>query len=251
MRVANCVNGSSVFAIYPALFFDPGGRAGPQPRRSQTARGLREDAGRTRRRRSVTEAGAPCRNHRLTKPERTNHTTAPNGDSRGSTSNVKRSSSRPSAKRQVISSGLTTSITIARLPVRRSTTISPRCGMDHLHRGGDAKRRHGHCSACGRNRRRHRHPSSSRSSRRRGGRGRPPLLCSFERLLCSRLRFEQLAPYVEKRPTDEDSSPEQDESSNDGHRDRYAGKLRDEAHAFTTNIAHGHGGLLKRRHDYL
>src|SRR5438128_10047087 len=120
--------------VYAAFFFDPGGRAGPQPRRSQTARGLREDSGRTRRRRSVTEAGGPCRNHRLTKPERTNHTTEPNGDSRGSTSNVKRSSSRPSAKRQVISSGLTTSITIARLPVRRSTTISPRCGMDHLHR---------------------------------------------------------------------------------------------------------------------
>src|SRR6266705_5683603 len=128
MRVANCVQGSSVFAINAISFFAP-------ERRSQTARGLREDSnGRTSRRRSVTEAGAPCRNHRLTKPERTNHTTEPNGDSRGSTSNVKRSSSRPSAKRQVISSGLTTSITIARLPVRRSTTISPRCGMDHLHR---------------------------------------------------------------------------------------------------------------------
>src|SRR5438552_4069909 len=118
--------GSSVFAILAISFF--------APERSQTARGLPEEAvGRTRRGRSVTEAGAPCRKHRLTKPERTNHTTAPNGDSRGSTSNVKRSSSRPSAKRQVISSGLTTSITIARLPVRRSTTISPRCGMDHLH----------------------------------------------------------------------------------------------------------------------
>src|SRR5437016_10838148 len=222
MRVANCEMGSSVFAIHAISFFAP-------ERRSQTARGLREDSdGRTRRRRSVTEAAAPCWNHRFTKPERKSHTSGPSGtnrppprgsrrDSRGSTSNVKRSSSRPSAKRQVISSGLTTSITIARLPVRRSTTISPRCGMDHLHRGGDAKRRHGHCSACGRNRRRHRHPSSSRSSRRRGGRGRPPLLCSFERLLCSRLRFEQLAPYVEKRPTDEDSSPEQDESGNDGH----------------------------------
>src|SRR3989442_3070138 len=111
----------------PLWFFAP-------ERRSQTARGLREDSdGRTRRRRSVTEAGAPCRNHPLTKPERKNHTSE-NGDSRGSTSNVKRSSSRPSAKRQVISSGLTTSITIARLRVRRSTTISPRCGMDHLHR---------------------------------------------------------------------------------------------------------------------
>src|SRR3989454_5178132 len=128
MRVANCAMGSSVFAIHAISFFAP-------ERRSQTARGLREEAdGRTRRRRSVTEAGTPCRNHRLMKPERKNHTSEPNGDSRGSTSNVKRSSSRPSAKRQVISSGLTTSITIARLPVRRSTTISPRCGMDHLHR---------------------------------------------------------------------------------------------------------------------
>src|SRR5437667_4132616 len=76
--------------------------------------------------------------------------------------------------------------------------------------------------------------------------GRPPLLCSFERLSCSRFRFEQLAPYVEERPTDEHGGPEQDESGNDGHRDRYAGKPRDEAHAFTTNITHGHGGLLKR-----
>src|SRR5439155_20897259 len=59
--------------------------------------------------------------------------------------------------------------------------------------------------------------------------GRPPLLCSFERLSCSRFRFEQLAPYVEERPTDEHGSPEQDESGNDGHRNRYAGKLRDEA----------------------
>src|SRR5216117_503490 len=128
MRVANCVSGSSALATYAAFFFQPG-------RQSQTARELREESdGCTSRRRSVTEAGTPCRNHRLTKPERTNHTTEPNGDSRGSTPNVKRSSSRPSAKRQVISSGLTTWITIARLPVRRSTTISPRCGMDHLHR---------------------------------------------------------------------------------------------------------------------
>jgi len=44
-------------------------------------------------------------------------------------------------------------------------------------------------------------------------------------------------------PADEHSSPEQDESGNDGHRDRYAGKPRAEAHAFTTNITHGHGGL--------
>src|SRR6266566_680914 len=193
MRVANCVSGSSVFAIHAISFFAP-------ERRSQTARGLREDSdGRTRRRRSVTEAGAPCRNHRLTKPERTNHTSEPKGDSRGSTSNVKRSSSRPSAKRQVISSGLTTSITITRLPVRRSTTISPRCGMDtsigSLSRGCET-----------------------------GRPGRPPLLCSFERLSCSRFRFEQLAPYVEERPTDEHGSPEQDESGNDGHRDGYAGK---------------------------
>src|SRR5438132_11307843 len=81
--------------------------------------------------------------------------------------------------------------------------------------------------------------------------GRPPLLCSFERLSCSRFRFEQLAPYVEERPTDEHGSPEQDESGNDGHRDRYAGKLRDEAHGFTTNITQGHGGLLKRWPAYL
>jgi len=81
--------------------------------------------------------------------------------------------------------------------------------------------------------------------------GRPPLLCSFERLLCSRLRFEQLAPYVEERPTDEHGGPEEDESSNDGYRDRYAGKLRDEAYAFTTNVTHGHGGLLKRQPAYL
>src|SRR2546422_4619263 len=83
-------------------------------------------------------------------------------------------------------------------------------------------------------------------ARRRDGRGRPPLLCSSERLSCSRFRFEQLAPHVEERPTDEHGSPEQDESGNDGHRDRYAGKPRDEAHAFTTNITHGHGGLLRR-----
>src|SRR5436189_5139231 len=219
--------GSSVFAIHAISFFAP-------ERRSQTARGLREDSdGRTRRRRSVTEAAAPCWNHRFTKPERKSHTSGPSGtnrppprgsrrDSRGSTSNVKRSSSRPSAKRQVISSGLTTSITIRRLPVRRSTTISPRCGMGHLHRLLEQGMRNGTAG------------------------GRPPLLRCFERLLCSRLRFEQLAPHVEERPTDEHGGPEQDESSNDGHRDRYAGKPRDEAHAFTTNITHGHGGLLKR-----
>src|SRR6059036_2067817 len=216
MRVANCVKGSSVFAIHAISFFAPEGR-------SQTARGLREGSdGRTRRKRSVTEAGAPCWNHRLTKPERKNHTSEPNGDSRGSTSNVKRSSRRPSAKRQVISSGLTTSITIRRLPVRRSTTISPRCGMGHLHRLLEQGMRNGTAG------------------------GRPPLLRCFERLLCSRLRFEQLAPHVEERPTDEHGSPEQDESGNDGHRHRYAGKLRDQAHAFTTNVTHGHGGLLKR-----
>src|SRR5207249_6673016 len=79
----------------------------------------------------------------------------------------------------------------------------------------------------------------------------PPLLCGFEGLSCSRFRFEQLAPYVEERPTDEHGGPEQDESSNDGLRDRYAGKLRDEAQAFTTNITHGHGGLLKRQPAYL
>src|SRR4029450_3480567 len=32
MRVANCVQGSSAFAIYVALFFDPGGRPGPRRR---------------------------------------------------------------------------------------------------------------------------------------------------------------------------------------------------------------------------
>jgi len=69
--------------------------------------------------------------------------------------------------------------------------------------------------------------------------------------LCSRLRFEQLAPYVEERPTDEHGGPEENESSNDGYRDRYAGKLRDEAYAFTTNVTHGHGGLLKRQPAYL
>src|SRR3989442_1611148 len=50
-----------------------------------------------------------------------------------------------SPKRQVISSGLTTWIPIARLPVRRSTTISPRCGMDtsngSLRRGCEEKAR--------------------------------------------------------------------------------------------------------------
>src|SRR5438445_13207144 len=76
-------------------------------------------------------------------------------------------------------------------------------------------------------------------------------LRSLERLSCSRLRFEQLAPHIEERPTDEHGSPEQDKSGNDGHRDRYAGKPRDEAHAFTTNITHGHGGLLKRQPAYL
>src|SRR5256885_12704886 len=117
MRVANCVQTTSAFAIYAAFVFDPGGRLGPQPRRSQTARELREEPdGCTSRRRSVTEAGAPCRNHRLTKPER-NHTSEPNGDSRGSTSNVKRSSRRPSAKRQGIFSGLTTSVHLT--PVAR------------------------------------------------------------------------------------------------------------------------------------
>src|SRR5438093_7790727 len=118
-----------------AFVFQPGCR-------SQTARELREESdGCTSRRRSVTEAGAACRNHRLTKPEKKSHTSEPSGtnrppprgsrrDSRGSSSNVKRSSSRPSPKRQVTSSGLSTPITIARLPVRRSTTISPHCGMD-------------------------------------------------------------------------------------------------------------------------
>src|SRR5213083_553902 len=80
---------------------------------------------------------------------------------------------------------------------------------------------------------------------------RPPLLCGFERPSCSRFRFEQLAPHVEERPTDEHGSPEQDKSGNDGHRDRYAGKPRDEAHTFTTNITHGHGGLLQRQPAYL
>src|SRR5947207_1146156 len=113
MRVANCVSGSSVFAIHAISFFAP-------ERRSQTARGLREESdGCTSRRRSVTEAAAPCRNHRLTKPEKKSHTNEPSGtnrppprgsrrDSRGSSSNVKRSSSRPSPKRQVTSSGLST-----------------------------------------------------------------------------------------------------------------------------------------------
>src|SRR6266571_2399033 len=121
-------------------------------RSSRLSAGLRRrgnyektQTGGTRRRRSVTEAGAPCRNHRFTKPERKNHTSEPNGDSRGSSSNVKRSSSRPSAKRQVASSGLSTRITIARLPVRRSTTISPHCGMDisigSLRRGCEEKAR--------------------------------------------------------------------------------------------------------------
>src|SRR5947199_8729349 len=41
-----------------------------------------------------------------------------------------------------------------------------------------------------------------RSSRRREKLGRPRLLRRFERLSCSRLRCEQLAPYVEeRRPT--------------------------------------------------
>src|SRR2546425_5654164 len=108
MRVANCVMGSSVFAIHAIAFFAP-------ERRSQTARGLREDSdGRTRRRRSVTEAAAPCWNHRFTKPERKSHTSGPSGtnrppprgsrrDSRGSTSNVKRSSSRPSEVEPLLS----------------------------------------------------------------------------------------------------------------------------------------------------
>src|SRR5207245_4578160 len=77
------------------------------------------------------------------------------------------------------------------------------------------------------------------------------ILCSFERLLCSRLRFEQLAPDVEERPAGEHDSPEYFFQADDGIRDRYAGKPRAEAHAFTTNITHGHGGLLKRQPDYL
>ena len=32
MRVANCVHTSSVFAIYAAFFFEPGGRPGPRRR---------------------------------------------------------------------------------------------------------------------------------------------------------------------------------------------------------------------------
>src|SRR2546429_8852213 len=88
--------------------------------------------------------------------------------------------------------------------------------------------------------------SSARSSPAAGRPGTAASLRSSERLSCSRFRFEQLAPHVEERPTDEHGSPEQDESGNDGHRDRYAGKPRDEAHALTTNITHGHGGLLTR-----
>src|SRR5439155_13874375 len=83
----------------------------------------------------------------------------------------------------------------------------------------------------------------NRSSRGATGAAAPASLRGLARLPCSRPGFEQLAPYVEERPTDEHGSAEQDESCNDGHRDRYAGKLRDEAHAFTTNITHGHGGL--------
>src|SRR5216683_2535458 len=42
MRVANCVHTSSVFAIYAASFFDPGGR--PGPRRHTPMRLLRRGA---------------------------------------------------------------------------------------------------------------------------------------------------------------------------------------------------------------
>src|SRR5437763_12613508 len=80
-------------------------------------------------------------------------------------------------------------------------------------------------------------------ARRRDGRAGPPLLRSFERPLCSRLGFEQLAPYVEERPADEHGSAEQDESGNDGHRDGYAGKPRDEAQALACNIIRVHGDL--------
>src|SRR5205814_7143905 len=68
-------------------------------------------------------------------------------------------------------------------------------------------------------------------------------LRGLARLLCSQPRFEQLAPYVEERPTDEHGSAEQDESGNDGHRDRYGGKPRDEAQAIACNIIRVHGGL--------
>ena len=68
----------------------------------------------------------------------------------------------------------------------------------------------------------------------------PASLRGPARLLYSRPGFEHLAPYVEERPTDEHGSPEQDESGNDGHRDSYAGKPRNEADAFAPNIIHCH-----------
>lgn len=65
---------------------------------------------------------------RLTKGTMSKDRSSLKNDRVGSSSNVKRSSSRPSPKRHVTSSELaTTLITMAGLPVRRSTTMSPRC----------------------------------------------------------------------------------------------------------------------------
>jgi hypothetical protein len=67
--------------------------------------------------------------------------------------------------------------------------------------------------------------------------GGPGLLRSLAWLLCSRCGFEQLAPYVEERPSDEHDSPKQDESGHHGHGDRYTGKPRDEAPSLTVMAA--------------
>ena len=77
--------------------------------------------------------------------------------------------------------------------------------------------------------------------------GAAPLLYAALRGSCALgLASSTLRPTSRSdRPTST-TAPSRTNSCNDGHRDRYAGKLRDEAHAFTTNITHGHGGLLSR-----
>src|SRR5438552_2914523 len=61
MRVANCVQGSSVFAIYAAFFFDPGAGLRLRGDYEKSQSGARAEGGRLRRPASLYQ------NHRLTK----------------------------------------------------------------------------------------------------------------------------------------------------------------------------------------
>src|SRR5207244_1578680 len=63
--------------------------------------------GRRSPRRPLKEDGEPLRRHRPAKPERKKRARERSGGSRGSRSNAKRRSSRPSARRQVTPSGPT------------------------------------------------------------------------------------------------------------------------------------------------